>query len=479
MSIHILNLFFTVSKKINHMKIPLVSFTFSLIIISCISTSAQNNLTDYSWKAGVSSVKITPSEAMPMAGFASRTHSSEGMLHDIWAKALLIEDSKGKRAVMISSDLLGFPKVMSDPIRDRIKAQYGLGRDQILLNSSHTHSGPVIGDALTDVYVLDDQQVASVLKYSKILEDQIVKLVGDALKNMEPVELFYQNGVTRFQVNRRNNNANLLTQLIELQGPNDFAVPVLKAVSPKGDLKAIAFGYACHPTVLSGYDWSGDYPGYAQIELEKDHPGTMALFFQSSGADQNPLPRHTVPLAKQYGRELAAAVDRVLEEDMRKLPSNLITSYSELDLPLAASPTEAELTKIVNNAGGVAYQKRWAQRFLNKIKAGEKLMTSYPYPVQVWSIGNLPLVSLGGELLVEYGIKIKQMLGEDTFVYGYSNDVMSYVPSSTVLKEGGYEGESAHTVYGLPSKWQVGVESRILNEVLRLAERNGQIKNSK
>jgi hypothetical protein len=85
-------------------------------------------------------------------------------------------------------------------------------------------------------------------------------------------------------------------------------------------------------------------------------------------------------------------------------------------------------------------------------------------------------VSLGGELLVEYGIKIKQMLGEDTFVYGYSNDVMSYVPSSIVLKEGGYEGESANMVYGLPSKWQVGVESRILNEVLRLAEKNGQIK---
>ncbi|SDM30341.1 Neutral/alkaline non-lysosomal ceramidase, N-terminal [Daejeonella rubra] len=460
------------------MKITLISLTFSLFILSCIPSSAQNTSTNYSWKAGVSSVKITPAEAMPMAGFASRTHSSEGTLHDIWAKALLIEDSKGKRAVMISSDLLGFPKIMSDPIRDRIKTQYGLGRDQILLNSSHTHSGPVIGDALSDVYVLDNQQVASVKKYSKILEDQIVKLVGDAIKNMEPVELFSQNGVTRFQVNRRNNNANLLTQLTELQGPNDFAVPVLKAVTAKGDLKAIAFGYACHPTVLSGYDWSGDYPGYAQIELEKDHPGTTALFFQSSGADQNPLPRHTAPLAKQYGRELAAAVDRVLEEDMRKLPSILITSYSELDLPLATSPTEAELTKIVNTSA-VPYQKRWAQRFLNKIKAGEKLMTSYPYPVQVWSIGNLPLVSLGGELLVEYGIKIKQMLGEDTFVYGYSNDVMSYVPSSTVLKEGGYEGESAHTVYGLPSKWQVGVESRILNEVLRLAEKNGQIKNSK
>jgi neutral ceramidase len=263
------------------MKITLLSLTFSLIILSGIDSLAQNNSINYNWKAGVSTVKITPSEAMPMAGFAARTHSSEGILHDIWAKALIIEDSKGKRAVMISSDLLGFPKVMSDLIRDRIKTQFGLGRDQILLNSSHSHSGPVIGDALTDVYLLDNQQVASVINYSKNLEDQIVKLVGDAIKNMEPVELYSQNGVTRFQVNRRNNNANLLTQLTELQGPNDFAVPVLKAVTAKGNLKAIAFGYACHPTVLSGYDWSGDYPGFAQIELEKDHPGTTALFFQS------------------------------------------------------------------------------------------------------------------------------------------------------------------------------------------------------
>ena len=68
------------------------------------------------------------------------------------------------------------------------------------------------------------------------------------------------------------------------------------------------FGYACHPTVLDGYEWSGDYPGFAQIELEKSYPGTVAMFFQGTGADMNPLPRRTVPLAQQYGEELAAAV---------------------------------------------------------------------------------------------------------------------------------------------------------------------------
>ena len=109
------------------MKISFLSLTFSVIIISCIDTSAQNSSINYNWKAGVSSVKITPSEAMPMAGFASRTHSSEGMLHDIWAKALIIEDSKGKRAVMVSSDLLGFPKLC------QIRSEIGLKLIMVLV----------------------------------------------------------------------------------------------------------------------------------------------------------------------------------------------------------------------------------------------------------------------------------------------------------------------------------------------------------
>jgi hypothetical protein len=455
------------------MKISL--FNLLIILIVFISPLYAQNNAALDWKAGVSKANITPKMPMPMAGFASRTHSSEGTLHPIWAKALALQDSNGNKAVMISSDLLGFPKDVSDRIRDRIKSNYGLDRSQILLNSSHTHSGPVIGNALTDIYILDNQQIEQIKEYTKILEDQIVEMVGLAIKNMEPSGLYAQNGVTRFQVNRRNNAANLLTQLTELQGPNDYAVPVIKVLNAKGDIKAIAFGYACHPTVLNGYDWSGDYPGFSQIELERLYPGATALFFQSAGADQNPLPRNTIPLAKQYGKELAAAVERVLEEDMKKLPSALMTSYSELNLPLATPPTESEYTKFISTTT-IPYQKRWAERMRTKIRAGEKLVTSYPYPVQVWSIGDQAVVSLGGELLIEYAIKIKQMLGADAFVYGYSNDVMAYVPSSLVLKEGSYEGES-HTVYGLPSKWQVGIETRILNEVIKLSEKNGLIKN--
>jgi hypothetical protein len=149
------------------MKISL--FNLLIILIVFISPVYAQNNAALDWKAGVSKANITPKMQMPMAGFASRTHSSEGTLHSIWAKALALQDSNGNKAVMISSDLLGFPKDVSDRIRDRIKSNYGLDRSQILLNSSHTHSGPVIGNALTDIYILDNQQIEQIKEYTKIL----------------------------------------------------------------------------------------------------------------------------------------------------------------------------------------------------------------------------------------------------------------------------------------------------------------------
>lgn len=423
------------------------------------------------WKAGVASVVITPKQPMWMAGFAVRTRPSEGTLHDLWAKALVLEDEGGNKVVLITTDLLGFPKAVSDRVRNRLKERFGLSKARILLNSSHTHSGPVLPDALLDIYPLDAAQLAKISQYSATLEDQLVTLVGDAIKNKEPATLYAQNGVTRFQVNRRNNNAALLTRLTELQGPNDYVVPVIKVLNAAGKLKAVTFGYACHPTVLDLYEWSGDYAGFAQLELEKTYPGTTALFFQSAGADQNALPRHSVPLARQYGRELAAAVERVLDEPMRELPARLTTAYSEVDLALAKPPTEAELMVVAKSE--TPYQKRWAERMLAKLRRGEAFQTTYPYPVQVWQLGDLPVISLGGEVVVEYAIKLRQIFGPETVVMGYSNDVMNYIPSTIILREGGYEGDLAHIVYGLPSVWAAPVETTILSEVIKLARQAG------
>ncbi|MEX0884441.1 MAG: hypothetical protein WDZ72_13305, partial [Cyclobacteriaceae bacterium] len=278
-------------------------------------------------------------------------------------------------------------------------------------------------------------------------------------------------GVTRFQINRRNNAENALESNSDLKGPNDYAVPVIKVANEAGDIIAIVFGYACHPTVMGDYKISGDYPGFAQIELEKNYPGAVALFFQGAGADQNPLPRRTIFLAQQYGKSLAAAVERVLSEGMKQLEASIQTAYAEVDLDLAEAPSMEALSKFIATSSG--YQKRWATRMREERSKGLEMPKSYPFPVQVWKLGDQPIMTLGGETVIEYAVQLKKIFGQHIFVMGYTNDVMGYIPSTTILREGGYEGASSQMVYGMPSTWGSNIEIVILHEFLHLAEQTG------
>ena len=456
------------------MKKPFSFILFSGLLIFFLNSSAapaDQPVKSAGWKAGVSRTIITPDGPVWLAGYASRTHPSDGVLADLWVKVLAIEDSKGKKAVLITSDLLGFPKKMSDRIRNQIAIRYGLTRSQVILSYSHTHSGPVLMDALFDIYPLDTIQLKVIKEYSDYLEKKIPDLAGEAIRAMVPAQIFSKSGVTRFQVNRRNNTESSLTAQTVLNGPNDYAVPVLKVTDEAGNLMAVAFGYACHATVLDIYRISGDYPGFAQIELEKIYPGVTAMFFQGAGADQNPLPRRTIQLARQYGKELAASVERVLGEDMKKLDPMLSTAYSEVNLPFAAPPPADTLIKLAKEKEG--YQKRWASNQLRALRDNGSLITSYPYPVQIWKLGDQAIMALGGELVVGYSISLKKLFGPDIFVLGYVNDDMSYIPTETILNEGGYEGESSQMVYGMPAKWAPGIETKIIEEMKRLALKTG------
>ena len=106
--------------------------------------------------------------------------------------------------------------------------------------------------------------------------------------------------------------------------------------------------------------------------------------------------------------------------------------------------------------------------FLAELAAGRPIAANYPYPVQVWKLGadGPRWVLLGGEVVVDYALRIKDELGpQQTWVAGYSNDVMAYIPSRRVLGEGGYEGATSMIYYGRPSPWAPMLEEAIVKSV--------------
>jgi neutral ceramidase len=419
------------------------------------------------WKAGFAAVKITPSQPMWMSGYASRTGPAEGTEIELWAKAALLQPADGKPLVLVSLDLVGIDRGTSLAICKAITDKHNLPRENIAISTSHTHCGPVVGTNLGSMYFYDATQAKLVEEYTAALPGMVLKAVDAAVAATQPVELSWKTGASGFAVNRRENKEADVPMLREkglLKGPVDHDVPVLAARDSKGKLTGVIFGYACHATVMSYMKWSGDYPGFAMLDVEKANPGATALFFAGCGADQNPLPRRDVALAKKYGGMLAESVNAVLAKPMTPLAAEAAAAYREIALPLKEVPTREEFMKQAESKD--KYIAARAKILLKQLDAGKDIPATYPYPIQSWRLGkDLSLVTLGGEVVVDYALRLKKDLGGNVWVMGYANDVMAYIPSARVLKEGGYEGASSMIYYGLPSVWGEKVEELIVDEV--------------
>jgi neutral ceramidase len=205
--------------------------------------------------------------------------------------------------------------------------------------------------------------------------------------------------------------------------------------------------------------------------LEQKYPGMQAMFYMGCGSDQNPLPRRTVELCQKYGGMLASAVGDVLDKPMEALPPRLRVAFTTIDLPFGEQPTREQLEALRKKK---SYEKNWAERLLRELDQGKPFIKSYPYPIQVWKLGTKQLwIVLGGEVVVDYALLFKAKYGPKTWVTGYANDVMSYIPSHRIWEEGRYEA-GAFSVYGLPAlRWCEDIQQRIMGSVDRLV---GQVK---
>lgn len=423
------------------------------------------------FKAGVAKVVITPENGLWMAGYAARNKPAEGKLTDLFAKALVLEDDAGHRQVLITSDLLGWPRSLSSVLIKEL-ASPSLPSQAIMLTASHTHCGPVLPDSLQDMYDIDDAQRQKLDAYAKALIPKVVKLVQDAIADLKPVKLSIGQGTARFAINRRVPIPQGVDLAPNPQGPVDHSVAVLRVTAADGMVRAMVVGYACHNTTLDNYLWSGDYAGFTQEYLEKQFPGATAMFWMGCGGDANPNPRRTIELAQKHGKELADAVADVVKAPMEELKGKVSGDYNEIPIHFASRPREYWQGELMNK--GYAQRTR-AKRYLKMLDADGKIPDRYEhYPVQVWKIGDqLTWVALGGEVVVDYAIRLKKELaasGRTVWVTGYANDVMAYVPSLRVLREGGYEGDTSMIYYGQPGKWHDEIEEKIVNEVKRLAK---------
>lgn len=446
-------------------RIPTLCRALAFFVVT-VSSLAAANPPPATWRAGSGSQAITPKEPLWMTGYAMRTRPGESAAQELWAKALAVQDPKGSRGVLITVDLCGITREVSDHVAAELERRFGVPRSAVMTNASHTHCSPWLEGHLNGLRLYSPEDRARLTKYREFVETQMIAAAAQALEALKPATLAWSEDEATFGINRRNNPAAQLPALSAagtLRGPSDPRVPVLAVRDASGALSALLVSYACHNTTLSFYEWHGDYAGCAQEELQRRHPGATVLFASGCGADINPFPRGEVAHAEAHGRALADAADRALQGTMRPIDGRFASAFGDITLTFSRKPTEEELrTAREQDRPYKEMYQAWAHVVAEDLAARGDAALQYAYPIQTWKLGPLSWVALGGEVVVDYSLRLRQELGKDLWVFGYSTDVMCYIPSERVLQEGRYEGDTSMVVYGRPSKWSPGIEEKII-----------------
>jgi hypothetical protein len=393
--------------------------------------------------AGVAAIDITPDEPIRLTGYGNRSVPTADVRQRLRAKALAFGDARGRASVLITSDLIGIPRHVSDDVARRLLPA-GIARERLAVTATHTHTGPALAGMLPSIFstpMTPDQRAASE-RYTRLLVDKLERVARAALADRRPASISWSQGRAAFAANRRVLKNGKWTGFgVNPDGPVDRDLPLLAVRAPDGRLRAVLVGYACHATTLEAKDnyVHGDWPGAAQVLIEARHPGAIAMVAIGAGADANPYPRGGgIPDVERHAREVADEADRLLAGPMRRVTSAPEGRFRPIELRFSVVPPR-----------------------------------SSPYPIQVWTFGDdLAMAFLAGEVVADYALRLKRELDASRlWVSAYSNDVSFYVASRRMIPEGGYEVERSMAYYGQPGPLAPETEDAIVGTVVDLLPR--------
>ena len=417
-------------------------------------------------RAGAATVDITPDWSISMAGFGLRDHSSEGVAHPLHLRLVVLESEsetgETSRVAIASADFLWWGAEYVDFFRTEISLITGAPTGSILLTASHTHSGPQTSSIPNGIGLFDQN-------FHDLLAAAVNQAATEAVAKLEPVTISRFAGNHDLAFNRR--------YRFNPNGPVDRELIVIRFDRLDGTPASLLVHYTCHPTIYQGYQLSSEYCGVAMSALEAEL-GATSLFLQGCCGDINPdLNRDGVQVrggtdvVEREGALFARSVSNLIESGGELLePIPLQSIESIVDLPYSALPTIDELEAGKDESGAIGEWRR------GLLEHPERLSPSIPLHLQRLDLArDCSLLTMNGEICVEYGQHVREISGGSVLPLGYANGMTGYVPTARIIEEGGYEAGESIPYFGLPAPFAPEVEPILKNALSELiAEDTGE-----
>ena len=417
------------------------------------------------WSVGYAEADITPAPGqVQMRGFG-RERYAKGALAPLLTQVVALRDRDGHNGVLITADIAGFERVMTEAIRRAITLKHGIPAEDVMLAASHTHWGPAAQFHAT--FAAGGPNVW----YMGFMEDKILANVDTALKDLSLATIEY--GSIDFRgigCNRRLPVDGRMTWGPYLEGSFDGHTPILRIKRDQSPRQLVVIGHACHPTSSGKIEkWSPDYPGAMRDYLADQLPDTKGVFIQGCGGDAKVV--HKDPetgklvfsadpeRSRDAGEKLArAALAHLEKERMIPLAGQLACSLVTGQLSYGKRWSREEIEREAYTGSKKRYYTWVARQFLALPDHSE----SFRYDVQVWKLGNqLTIFGMEGEVCSPWGPMLRSMTRtEQAMVIGYVNNVDAYIPDKRIVREGGYEGGDAQKFF-LPGPFTENIDSEI------------------
>ncbi len=386
-------------------------------------------------RAGVAKVKITPSEPVPLAGFFDRQGLFEGVHDELYARVVIFE-SEGVEAAIISVDICILSNTFWEDLADRIAHHFPLTKRRVFLNTTHTHGSPAIidppGTEFIDISFLNPNPYYDVLeRYTESLKEKIIEGIATAHNSMKSVTIGFGTDMIDIGVNRRETNENGTVDIgVDNDGSIDKSLNVLRVDTLDGDTMALIYNNGTHGVSMMSRQLTGDWPGIASQEIENTlGDNTVALFLSGAAGDVNP-----VYLAKErFDDPDGAAPDLALKVREK------VIELAERIIPETRGPVKAE-QRIVTLPG---------KRFLGLLgfdpSYDDKAKDTSPVPdselrMSALRVGDVFFGGVNAECFSEIGMEFKEKSPfRNTFFAGHLNGYASYVLSDAEMGKGGYE----------------------------------------